>query len=300
MQNIDTLNEQFGIAEHLQFTVEEGGFIVANINNQYAKARISSYAGQVLSYQPHNQTQDLVFISDKANYQSGKAIRGGVPICWPWFGDDKSGLGRPSHGFMRNQQWQILASKKDGDGTITLILGFDSTENTKSIWPHDFELRLEIVVGQKLELKLKTRNTGQTAFTITQALHTYFNISDIEKIIVTGLDGKNYLDKLVGFAESTQSGDVLVSQEIDRVFQSVKNDVHLIDSGFNRTITISETGSETTVIWNPWSTAISNIADLDSEHYRHFLCVETANAAKDSIEIPAGKTHSMAVAYTIN
>lgn len=300
MHTIDNLNQQFGIARQLEFVEDESGFVMVDINNNYAKARISSYAGQVISYQPHTETEDLVFLSDQANYQTGKAIRGGVPICWPWFGDDTSGFGRPSHGFMRNQQWNIIATHAEKEGATTVILGFDATDTSKAIWPYDFQLRLEITVGKELTLKLTTKNTGQNEFTITQALHTYFNISDIEQVTITGLDNKKYLDKLEGFAESTQAGDVQVSQEIDRVFQAVSNDVQLTDKGFDRQITVSASGSETTVIWNPWTTAIGNIADLDAEHYRRFLCVETVNAVTDSVAIPAGEKHSLSVTYLIN
>ncbi len=294
--DIDALNKQFSILNHLQFSIDKGGFVVANINNAYAKARISTYAGQVLSYQPHSEAEDLVFLSNKAKYKSGKAIRGGVPICWPWFGNDISGLGRASHGFVRNQQWEIISTNQDSNGVIKLIFGLNATEYTRTIWPHDFELRLEISVGRDLQLKLNTKNTGHTEMAITQAIHTYFNVSDIEKTTVTGLDSVEYQDKLKGFSKGTQSGNVHISQEIDRIFQPVNDDVMIVDSGFNRTITLSATGSKTTVIWNPWTTAVS---DLSSKHYHHFLCVETANAANDSVTLLAGESHSMSVAYRV-
>jgi glucose-6-phosphate 1-epimerase len=299
MQNIDTLNEQFGIEGQLQF-IEDSGFVMVDINNKYAKARISTYAGQVISYQPHTQQNDLIFLSENAVYQTGKVIRGGVPICWPWFGDDTSGYDRPSHGFMRNQQWQVIGSNVDLDGIATLRLGASSTDETKAIWPYEFKLALEISVGQSLELKLTTKNTGDQEFTITQAFHTYFNISDVDQITVTGLDGKKYLDKLEGFSESLQAGDVTVSEEIDRVFQAVDNDVYLIDKGFERKIAFSVTGCKTTVIWNPWTTVSSRMTDLNNDDYRRFLCVETANTAKDDVTIQAASEHTLAVSYTIS
>ncbi len=299
MQNIELLNKQFGITEKLHFTIEEDGFIVANINNQFSTAKISTYAAQVLSFKPKSEEHDLIFLSETSLYEAGKAIRGGIPICWPWFGDDTSGLGRPSHGFVRNQQWAIINSKLDSKGQVNITLGFDATNDTKAVWPYDFELRLNIIVGQALELNLTTKNIGSETFTITQALHTYFNISDIANITVTGLDNKTYLDKLKDFAEDKQQGNVLISQETDRIFQPVNKKVQLIDSMFDRTIDISASGSETIVIWNPWTTAITTIADLDNEDYRRFLCVETANTAQDSVTIPAGKSHCISVNYSL-
>ncbi len=297
MQSIASLNQQFGINGELEFIQDKHGFIMVDINNHYAKARISTYAGQLVSYKPHSESEELIFLSEKALYQTGKAIRGGVPVCWPWFGDDPLGLGRPSHGFLRNQQWQVMASSIEKEGATKLVLGCHSTDSSKAIWPYDFELTLEVTIAQDLQLRLITKNIGQQDFTITQALHTYFNVSDIEQVVVTGLDGKKYLDKLEHFSEQQQLGDVLVSQQIDRIFQGVDNDVYLFDKGFGRKVTLSSVGSSTTVIWNPWT---ASITDLDNEHYRQFLCVETANAANDSIVISVGGQHSIAVSYSIS
>ena len=218
MQNIDTLNEQFGIKGQLQF-IEDSGFVMVDINNTSAKARISTYGGQVISYQPHTQQNDLIFLSENAVYQTGKVIRGGAPICWPWFGDDTSGYGRPSHGFMRNQQWQVIGSNADSDGATTILLGASSSDETKAIWPYEFKLILEIRVGQSLDLKLTTHNTGNEEFAITQAFHTYFKISDVDNIVIEGLDTKEYLDKLKGFKLKKQSGDITISKEVDRIYQ---------------------------------------------------------------------------------
>lgn len=299
MPNQAQLNQQFGIANQLQFNQEVDGFIMVDISNHYAKARISTYAGQVISFLPDGEEEDLLFLSDKVVYQDGKAIRGGTPICWPWFGDDTSGFGRPSHGFVRNQPWTVLASLALEDGRTSITLGLSDSEGSRAVWPYKFKLELEVIVGKKLEVKLTTKNMGSKAFSITQALHTYFHISDVDNVSVTGLDSKHYLDKLEGFNSKSQLGDVEISAETDRIYQDAPKRVELKDSGFERTINIASEGSKTTVIWNPWSTSVTKIADLDEKSFRHFICVETANAADDTVTIQASNEHTITATYEI-
>jgi glucose-6-phosphate 1-epimerase len=301
MQNQTQLNQQYGIKDQLQFSLGDNGFVMIDIANQYAKARISTYAGQIVSYQPNSATEDLFFLSDKVLYQEGKSIRGGVPICWPWFGDDTSGFERPPHGFVRNQQWDVLSTEMLEDGRTSVILTTSDTDMTRELWHYEFNLELQLIIGLNLEMKLKTKNTGKQFFTITQALHTYFKVSDVSNVLIKGLDGKPYIDKLDAFAVKQQADDIIVSQEIDRIYQKSPKQISLTDSGFNRTITISSYGSDTTIVWNPWSTSVSKMADLDIESYRNFVCVETANVFTDSLTIiPAGREHVVTTVFSIS
>ncbi len=301
MQNQTQLNQQFGIKDQLQFSLADNGFVMIDISNQYAKATISTYAGQIVSYQPNSATEDLFFLSDKVQYQEGKAIRGGVPICWPWFGDDTSGFERPPHGFVRNQQWDVLSTETLEDGRTSVILATADSDMTRELWHYEFNLELQLIIGSNLEMKLKTKNTGKQFFTITQALHTYFKVSDVSNVLIKGLDGKPYIDKLDSFAVKQQDDDIVVSQEIDRIYQKSPKQISLTDSGFNRTITISSYGSDTTIVWNPWSTSVSKIADLNLDSYRNFVCVETANVFTDSLTIiPAGREHVVTTVFSIS
>lgn len=172
--NLEQLNTAFEIPGQVKFVEGKGGLPLIEINSEKANAVISIHAGQVLSYQPHNETEDVMFLSEKAYYQDGKAIKGGAPICWPWFGPDPEGQGRPGHGFVRNRPWNVIATEAIGNGEIKIILGLNDTEETRAIWPHAFELTQEIRIGDSLNLALITRNTGNESFSITQAFHTYF------------------------------------------------------------------------------------------------------------------------------
>ena len=299
MLSLEQLNSQFAINHELSFKQSEGDHIMIDIDNQYATARISPYGGQVLSYQPKGQTEDVLFLSDKAVYQQGKAIRGGIPVCWPWFGDDASGYGRPAHGFARNIPWDVLATTNNPDGSTSVKLGLTSTDESLAIWPNQFELTLDVTVGEQLTLALTTKNTDSKDLTITQALHTYLKVGDIEHVSVVGMDEVNYLDKLSGYDEKVQSGDVKFDKEIDRVYQNVPNTTVLIDKVLNRTITINSQASNSTVIWNPWQETCAAFSDLDADGYKHFLCIENANVFDDKVIITAGESHTLTAIFDV-
>lgn len=301
MQSLEQLNSQFGINKSLQFEQDESDFIFITINNTFSTAKISTYAGQVLSFQPHGEKEDLLFLSDKAVFQDGKAIRGGIPVCWPWFGDDRSGLGLPSHGFARNQPWQVVGSKSLSDGCTSVTLLLTDTDESRSVWPHQFELYLEVIVGKELTVNLTSKNTGNKPFTITQALHCYFNISDVSQVEILDLAGKNYLDKLDNFSQKVQQGEVIVDKELDRIYQDVPTKIQLEDLEFKRKVTISSwsEGKHNTVIWNPWEQAIVNIGDLDNDQYRKFVCIETANTEKNKVTLLANEQYTLSSIYSM-
>ena len=286
--NIEQLNSQFGIDGALQVIEGKGGFPFVAIDNGKAKALISLYGGQLLSFQPAGAEKDLMFCSEHAYYQTGKAIKGGVPICWPWFGADPEDKGRPAHGFARNSLWQLSATDtlSNGDNQVTLTLS--DNESTRALFPYAFELALEVTVGESVNLALITRNKSAEVMSITQALHTYFQIGNITQTNVTGLNGVNYLDKVDDFAEKRQEGAIFINSEVDRVYTNTNSDLQINDLALSRQINISSKGSNTAVVWNPWADICAGMADLNDQAYQHLVCVETANAAADIIQIPAG------------
>lgn len=277
-----------------------GGLPMINVSNDHADAVISVYAGQVLSFTPKGAA-DVLFVSDKAYYAEGKAIKGGVPICWPWFGADPEGKGRPAHGFMRNRMWSVWETRDNADGSTTVILGVESSPETLAIWPHAFGLAMEITVGKTLQLALVTRNTGDAAFTITQALHTYFAVGDIVQTVVTGLEGRQYLDKAAdgNGATKQQDGTVSITSEVDRVYLGVPAELAIVDGALNRTIRIIASGNKTAVVWNPWAKIAAGMADLQDDDYLRFVCVETTNAADDVVSVPAGGEFRLVAEYAV-
>ncbi len=296
--NFDQLSK-YEIEDELQFVEIEHGFVYAEINNRKAHATISTYSGQVLSYRPKSQQEDLLFVSDKAFYEAGKAIKGGIPVCWPWFGADPENRGRPAHGFVRNRQWKVTASESLADGSTKVVMSLTDSDETRKIWPYPFNLRIEITVGDSLRVAIVTRNTGDKTVTISQALHTYFRVGDISKVKVLGLEGTDYLDKVAASIRKTQSGPVVIDSEVDRIYLGVAGDLVIDDESLARRIRIRSTGSSTAVVWNPWIETAASMSDLADDDYRKMICVETANAGPETVEVVAGSEVRLEAEYSI-
>ena len=297
--SIEQLNNQHGIADQVIFETGEGGLSFIRVNNDKATALISIYGGQVLAFQPKHASSDLLFLSKLAYYQSGKAIKGGVPICWPWFGADPEGLNRPAHGFMRNRLWEVVETAVTVEGDIRMVLGLSDTPETQSIWPRAFLLRLEITIGETLNLALVTRNTGSQAFAITQAFHTYFSVGDISQTKVLGLENTQYIDKVNDNQQINQTGAVTINTEVDRIYLGVGNELVIQDEAMKRRIHITSKGNRTAVVWNPWAKISAEMADLQDDDYLRFICVEATNAATDTVNIQPGSEFRLVANYRI-
>lgn len=290
---------EYGIDHQLWFVDTEHGFRNIEISNAKARATISIYGGQVLSYRPVTEDEDLLFLSARARYEVGKAIRGGIPVCWPWFGDDPEGRGRPPHGFARNRQWAVTATESLPGGATKIALELVDTDETRTIWPHLFRLRIEITVGESLGLELVTQNRGEKSLTISQALHAYFRVGDVSRVRALGLDGVKYVDKIDQFIEKTQAGAVVVNGEIDRIYTGVKGELVVDDASVGRKICIGLAGSSTAVVWNPWAKKAAAMSDLDDDDYKRMVCVEAANAGPETVDVPAGGEYRLSAEYSV-
>ena len=297
-QNITQLNAEQSIAGAVEFIEGSGGLAMIRVSTPKAKALISIHAGQVLSYQPTDE-EDLLFLSNKACYQNGKAIKGGAPICWPWFGPDPEGKGRPGHGFVRNRAWKVTSTQAIANGAVKVTLELSDTPETMEIWPRKFELVQEIVIGDSLNLTLITRNTGTDLFSITQGFHTYFKVGDINQASVLGLQNCPYIDKTDNSAEKKQVGEVTIVTETDRIYQQVSNTLIIDDKALDRCIQILSQGNRTAVVWNPWEKISKEMADLEDSDYQRFICVETTNAASDVIGIAPGEEFRLVADYQV-
>ena len=271
------------------------------VNNEKASALISIYGGQVLSFRPVNETEDFMFSSENAYFQEGKAIKGGIPICWPWFGSapETEHSERPDHGFVRNNYWSVSAVDCLENGDTKIKLEFVDSAKTREIWPYYFYLSLEIIIGDSLTLELLTRNTGNNVFFITEALHTYFNVGDATQVQVLGLEKTEYLDKAEDFIKVCQVGAITISEETDHIHVDVQQDLAINDPVFNRNIKITSSGNKNVVVWNPWVKGSAAMTDLDSDDYKHFVCVEIANAASDKVEIVPDSEYRIVTNYSL-
>jgi glucose-6-phosphate 1-epimerase len=296
---IETLNQRHAIADVLTFHTGMDDQPIAKIHNATATAEICLYGGHVLRYKPHRETEDVIFLSDLATCANGKAIRGGIPICWPWFGADPDGLGRPNHGFVRNRLWQTIATEAIDSGTTKLTLGLSDTDDTRAIWPHRFDLAIAMTVGPTLTVELTTHNTGNTPFTLTQALHTYFTVGDINRVRVRGLEGKYYLDKVDSDARKFQTEAIAIAGEVDRIYFDVPAVLTIDDPALDRSIRTTSSGNTTAVVWNPWIEKAAAMGDLGDADYQQMICVETTNAASDVITVEPGETFCLSAIYQV-
>ncbi|MEQ1531127.1 MAG: D-hexose-6-phosphate mutarotase [Methylococcales bacterium] len=297
--DIQQLNNDFGIANQLEVIAGQGGLAMIRVSNRSAAALISMHGAQVLSYQPVDQAEDLLFLSQQSAYQEGKAIRGGIPVCWPWFGPDPKGLQRPNHGFVRNHFWQLAKTEALSESETKVSLLFNDGFKKEKTWRQAFTLVLEISIGATLRLKMTTMNTGDKPFSITQAFHSYFRVGQIKRVRILGLEGCDYFDKLEQGAQKSQAGVVTVAQEVDRIYADVVEDLIIVDPVFKRRIHISSPGTSTAVVWNPWAKTSQKMPDLANSDYKEFICVEAGNVAFDLIQIQPGSQHSLAAEYRL-
>lgn len=260
------------------------------IEHPLCNARLSLFGAQLLSFTPRD-SHDLLWLSETSKLDGSKTIRGGVPICWPWFGPaDTAGL--PQHGRARQCLWRVVKSAFD-DAGVTLRLS--PSDDCYVDMPPGCELELKLHLGIRAELCLITRNKGEQAFHITQALHTYFAVADIDRTELTGLGQVEYFDKLSG--ESTQQQDdvVKISAACDRVYDSNAEQLWVQDG--TRQISIQQSGHESVVVWNPWRDGAAAMADFDDEGYRNMLCVEAANTSP--ILIAPGEQYELVQSFGI-
>ena len=299
--NISELNTQFAIANQLSFVEGNGGFPFIQIHNRHARATISLYGGQVLGFHPHHAADDLMFLSERAFYEQGKAIKGGAPICWPWFGADASGFNRGAHGFARNQLWRVVSTRELNDGATEVVLALNESPSSLALWPHTFELTSTITMGKSLKIALVTRNTSDAPMHLTQAIHTYFKVGDIRQTQVLGLENTQYIDNAVGGNREIkpQRGEINFTQEVDRIYTHTPPTMQIVDAAWQRSIQIQTTGSHSTVVWNPWIEIAKKSADLNEGDYQKFVCVETANAADDSVFIAPNTVYQLSAVYSI-
>jgi D-hexose-6-phosphate mutarotase len=291
-QNIQDLNASFEIEGHVSFAPDPGDVPMALVRNPHAAVDIALNGGDVTHFQPVGRAP-VLFLSRQALFKPGKAIRGGIPICWPWFGPHPTDPIKPQHGFARTSIWRVIGTAAIGNGSTEIRLGLRDSEATHTLWDHAFALELIVTVGPALNVALVARNTGESAVTCTAALHTYFDIGDVNAVRLHGLDGVTYVDKTDDDHTRVQQGDVTISAETDRVYLDTIGPVTIDDPVLGRRIVVSKTGSRTTVVWNPWVEKARVLNDFGDDEYLRMVCVETANALTDGVTIQPGAEHRL-------
>jgi glucose-6-phosphate 1-epimerase len=295
--DLQTLTDQFTIPGVLAFSQNEQGLLRANITTPSCTAEVYLQGAHITQWQPAGE-DPVLFLSERSFFAPGKAIRGGIPIIFPWFGartaspDDPRTDG-PSHGFARISEWTLAFAALAGDDLhLTLTLG--PSDASRALGYDEFALVYEIILGVELNLRLTIKNQGSKPLRFEEAFHTYFAVGDSQQISIIGLSDTDYLDKTDHFKKKHQSEPVLkLTSETDRVYFNTLVPVNVDDPVLRRRITIDKSESETTVIWNPWSTLAAKLPDMSPACWLTMVCIETANVGANSIHLAGGEHHTV-------
>ena len=271
-----------------------------HVTTPAASAEIYLHGAHVTSWRPAapngKAQEDVLFLSRQSHFAPGKAIRGGIPICFPWFGPKSAKLpdepSLPQHGFARTTAWTLDAIQHHGDAVL-VVLSLASTPASHTLWPHDFRAQYRVTIGAQLILQLEVTNTGAAPFTFTEALHTYHHVGDATQVRIAGLDATHYLDNRDGLREKTQHGDITFSAHTDNIYLDTTASLTLHDPALARTITIDKQHSSTTVVWNPGAEGASALADMADEEWQYFACIEASNVRNFAIPLDPGQSHTL-------
>ena len=293
MSNIDQLNERFGIRGVAAVRAGQGGLPCIEVTSDLAAARVYLLGAHVTDFQPRGREhKPVLWMSRESAFAEGKPIRGGVPICFPWFGGKADDPKAPGHGIVRTRSWEIDAIHQRDDGSVEIVLGLQV--------PGEFDITHTVVVGRTLSMSLVAGHLGAQPAKYEMALHTYFTVGDVRKVHLGGLNGVTYVDKVDKFTRKTQAGDVTFAGETDRVYLDTAGAVTLHDPSMNRRITVDKRGSQTTVVWNPWTEKAARMADFGDDEWPTMVCIETANAADNALTLKPGASHTMTAMISVD
>lgn len=267
---------------------EPADYPILVVEHPAATGRIALNGAHVTDWIPEGH-DPVLFMSADALLETGKPIRGGIPVCWPWFGPNPTDSSKPAHGFVRQMTWEVDVARETEAG-VDVVLKLSDSADTKALWPHAFSARLHVHMGASLQVTLQVTNTSDAAWTMTGALHTYFNVEDVRKVTIHGLHGTQYVEGRLSPDKRPQLGTIVIDQEVDRMYISDAT-VIVHDPLWKRELVIEKAGSLATVVWNPWIEKSKRLADLPDEAYPEFLCIEAANAGEDVVTLQPGQEH---------
>src|ERR1700689_2353605 len=289
--SIEELNQRFAIAGVAKITAGNGGLARVSVSTPAATAEIYLHGAQITSWRPAGG-EEVIFLSGQSQWEPGRAIRGGIPVCFPWFRNKADDPKAPSHGFVRTKAWQLDSLAGNGD-SVTISLSTGSDEATRAWWPHDFLLVHRLTVGAELVQELTVSNTGTAPLRFEEALHTYYRVGGAESVRIQGLGGVDYLDNTDGNREKRQEGDIVFTAQTDSAYLETTHAVEIADPLLRRCIRLEKEDSRTTVVWNPWSTGAQSLADLGDDEWRTMACVEASNIRAFAVDLARGGQHTM-------
>ncbi|CAM4190478.1 D-hexose-6-phosphate mutarotase [Vibrio agarivorans] len=263
---------------------------IVRVQHEKASAAISLHGGHVMSFIPTGKP-DLIWMSKEAKFDGKAALRGGIPVCWPWFGR----IATPAHGFARTTQWELVEHRENDNGVIVELALYPS-EETHDIWPHMFDARLIVEVSDVLKVSLHVTNIDDQAWTFSGALHTYLNVGDILNTQTRGM-GLEYIDSLQNGKVCQGEDTLILSDTIDRVYTQPEAQIVVEDPALERNISVENQGHNSAVLWNPWAEGAKGMGDMNDDGYQTMLCVEStvhANSLEQGMTLQPGESHVLA------
>ena len=295
---IDSTND----AETVKLDLTDPNYPVFVIANAKCSAKVALHGAHLFEWTPTGQ-DPVIYNSPDAIYKQGKAIRGGVPICWPWFNAHPTDPDLPSHGFVRNRFWELESITESGEGescvATTIHLELKYNDEIEKLWPFPFTLKARIEVGAEAKITIEATNDSDKQMVVGGALHTYLSVGQIDQVSITGLEGSSYIDTAGPEARRTQTGPIKISEETDRIYQNTEGAITLHDSVLNRKIEVTREGSKSAVVWNPWIEKAKGLGDLPDEAYRDFVCIEAANARDDLYPLEQHEGHTLSTTIKV-
>lgn len=274
------------------------------IRHGQAELLVAQQGAQILSYQLAGQPP-LIWLNDEAVFKTGKSIRAGVPVCWPWFGNlarnpqsvqamRSSQEPATAHGFVRAMDWELAGIETEGE-SLKVEFALPNPDGGFPGWRHEVDLKLSIRLDEQLHIGLTSHNRGNSSVTISQALHSYFAVSDVRTVHVEGLDGLNYVETLDAWKTVKQIGDLQFTGETDRIYLDTPQTLSIVDPAWERRIELRSSGSRSAVIWNPWVERAAAFSDMADDGWQRMLCIETANVMDDVVVLAPGSSHTLGV-----
>ncbi len=293
------LDHRFGIPGVAEVCEGNGGLPRVRITGAFGEGEVYLHGAHVTSWKPAGNNEDeVLFVSTNSHWQEGQAIRGGIPICFPWFRAKGNDRQAPAHGFARTKTWQI-ESIVQNEGRVSVSMFTESDEQTRRWWPGEFRLIHRVTFGSELKLELICRNTGTTSLHFEEALHTYNRVADVEQVHLQGLGTVRFLDNTNANQEKIQIGVVAIASQTDSAYMNTDSAVDLLDLRMRRRIRLQKDNSLTTVVWNPWSEGAAGLKDLSDGQWKQFLCVEASNILDSTVNLDPGLEHKMTAVLSV-
>lgn len=291
--HIDELNRRFGVAGRCSFFERAPGISAMLLTSPASECEMVLQGGHVARFGRTGEPP-LLFLSEKSLFTKGRAIRGGVPLIFPWFGAWQSDSSKPQHGFARTAIWSIESVDASSSDEVACTLRLESSEETLRHWPHAFGCHYTIRAGRDLQLSLEVRNESDAPFSFEEALHTYVTVGDIGRVTVSGLENTTFIDKTDGMSrKSTGAEPLRIERETDSVFLGTTTTCIVHDESLARRVIVEKIGSASTVVWNPWREKARGLSDLGDDEWQRFVCIETANASEDAVTLAPGERHTI-------